>query len=36
MINIKSENEKRTVRGRNGFRRQENGRDKCEMGLLIV
>jgi hypothetical protein len=33
---MKRKNGKRKDRGRNEFRRQENGRDKCDMGLLKV
>jgi hypothetical protein len=36
MVNIKSKRWKGTDRGRDVFRGQENGRDKCYMGLLIV
>jgi hypothetical protein len=35
-VNIRSRRRKGTDRWRNEFRRQENGRDKCDMGLLKV
>jgi hypothetical protein len=35
-VNIKAKDGKGTDRGRNEFREQENGWDKCDMGLLKV
>jgi hypothetical protein len=36
LLNIKSKKWKRKDRWGSEFRRQECGRDKCDMGLLIV